>query len=240
MEILQIYFKNLNKLTVNNNFLAFFLLHLNIFPLVSGSAYWMRIRIQERKWMRIRIHIPGINHSGSATLRLTEVFNTYVSLGWRSHQGSLPRLHLQCPGHHHLQVELSEMRFLIFTCSIYRGHAWSIGWLKCWPLTNFTRLIPVDCTGSLDFSKLTYFWLYVYASMSSTVFFLYYRTRLYCPYLLLLISGITETIEYGCTLFRFHEEKKEKTFHSDLCPLISVATVPVPSFWSQFSWPDSF
>ena len=153
MEILQIYFKNLNKLTVNNNFLAFFLLHLNIFPLGSG----MRIRIQERKWMRIRIHIPGINHSGSATLRLTEVFNTYVSLGWRSHQGSLPRLHLQCPGHHHLQVELSEMRFLVFTSSIYRGHAWSIGWLKCWPLTNFTRLIPVDCTGSLDFFKIDVF-----------------------------------------------------------------------------------
>ena len=43
--------RHTDKITIPTNFLAYFL----FFPLKfgSGSAYWMRIRIQEGKWIRI-------------------------------------------------------------------------------------------------------------------------------------------------------------------------------------------
>ena len=53
MKLVQIFFNNFNKITIITNFFAF---SLQFFSPVSGSEYWMliRIRIQEVKWMRIQ------------------------------------------------------------------------------------------------------------------------------------------------------------------------------------------
>ena len=56
---MQIYYKNWIKLQLLAIFLPFSVFIWKNFP--SGSAYWMRIRIQEVKWMQIRIHSPALD-----------------------------------------------------------------------------------------------------------------------------------------------------------------------------------
>ena len=98
MVLVQIYLIKKKKITITNNFLAFFLFFTQIFPPGSRSTYWMRIRNQDGNEcgsMRIRIQSP----SCFLSVRLTcsgGCAGCGATYSWRTSGCGPPRCRWRC------------------------------------------------------------------------------------------------------------------------------------------------
>ena len=66
MELVQIYLICFKKITITTNFF-----NLNLYIFLLNFLFWIRNRIQESKWIRIRVHCPG---------------SKYINAVWSGHE----------------------------------------------------------------------------------------------------------------------------------------------------------
>ena len=66
MELVQIYLICFKKITITTYFF-----NLNLYIFLLNFLFWIRNRIQERKWIRIRVHCPG---------------SKYINAVWSGHE----------------------------------------------------------------------------------------------------------------------------------------------------------